>query len=171
MPTGAPEIVLVLLKPPALPCQKYKNCSKVHCTLSALKTGAMSATRTHFSNKTHIELQLTPIKWCRMMSMPPVRRRAGNHDFNEPGRTCAKCGMTWNAFSDKDRRCTGQKSEARAMPIEPERGQYRLFRWPSAGRVAVYPGKRTSARTKTSRGVVSHHLHLFRAARRIRAFS
>jgi hypothetical protein len=96
--------------------------------MSALKTGAMSATRTYFSDKTHIELRLTPIKRCRMMSMPPVRRRAGNHDFNEPGGTCAKCGITWNAFSDKDskdyhRRCTGQKPEAReAMPMEPEGG-------------------------------------------------
>ena len=49
----------------------------------------------------HIELRLRPIKRCRMMSMPPVRRRAGNHDFNELGETCAKCGMTWNAFRTK----------------------------------------------------------------------
>jgi len=63
-----------------------------------------------------------------MMSMPPVRKRAGNHDFDELDGACAKCGMTWNAFSDKDgkdyhRRCTGQKPEAReAMPTEPEGG-------------------------------------------------
>jgi hypothetical protein len=29
-------------------------------------------------------------------------RRAENHAFNERGGTCVKCGMTWNAYRDRD---------------------------------------------------------------------
>lgn len=56
-------------------------------------------------------------------------RRAGDHAFNERGGTCVKCGMTWNAFWDRDstrhqRVCTAQKPEPREsmrIPDDDER--------------------------------------------------
>lgn len=45
-------------------------------------------------------------------------RRAGNHAFNQRGGSCSKCGITWNAYWDRDskqyqRACAAQKSEPR----------------------------------------------------------
>ena len=52
-------------------------------------------------------------------------RRAGNHSFNERGGTCGRCGMTWNAFWDRDskqyqRACSEQKTEPRERMDIPD---------------------------------------------------
>lgn len=52
--------------------------------------------------------------------------RAGNHAFNERGGMCVKCGMSWNAFWDKDspqhhKLCTGNMPEQQErMSIDDE---------------------------------------------------
>lgn len=53
-------------------------------------------------------------------------RNAGNHRFTDLGGKCVKCGMTWNAYDDKDSRdyrrsCPGGKQEAlKPMRIDGE---------------------------------------------------